>query len=787
MGALDVVSAILGSSKEESNLAFVEEVRRLSKRGLSAIGYLGVIGTLFYVLVHVLFLNYQIGWSYPDQPCVNPCEPAAAVQGAKVLVMWDKLILFVMSLAALGASRATIGFRHGRIIVAMCVLAASGSMIIDQAMGGQSEFFLGYLTLLMFAAVGGIPFQTKQAAVMCASVLGMMLVLPPVVELFGPETLLISGRQATYWIICSVVLVGIARLVYRSRYDDFRYRREIEIADEKVRKHAAQLETSTAELEQAKQQTEEQAAKLQEMEALKSRFFAGISHEFRTPITLILGPSKDVLDKFGSEMEPEIRSALALILRSGHRLHDLVDQLLDLTRLEEGRLPVHASRQDISGFVNGVASIYEPIARARHIQFDVETDLEDPEVWFDGEHMMKVFSNLISNALKFTKDGGHIRIQIRSSTIDDDDAVAVEVRDNGVGIPSDQLDLIFDRFHQIEREEVSGGGSGIGLALVKELVELHGGDVNVTSEEGFGSTFTVRFRRGSDYLIERGFDVLMQPPPHLETVIRYDRTLEPSDEAPIETSDATLPTILVVEDNEDMRRYLRGILTDHYNVIEAENGREGLRLAAKELPSLILTDVMMPEMNGLALCAALKSNPQTSHLPVVILTAKASQEAVIEGLSTGADDYITKPFDAAELLIRTENLIEIRNALLGNSGSTGPEPSEVDEPSADQVFENKVKEIVEEHLGDSNFTVDWLAELVMMSRRQLERRLRATSRLTPAGYIRMMRLRRAAQLLEKKVGTVAEVAYRVGFSDPNYFSRLFRQTFDVPPSEYGQD
>ncbi|HEY5565195.1 MAG TPA: response regulator, partial [Rhodothermia bacterium] len=257
-----------------------------------------------------------------------------------------------------------------------------------------------------------------------------------------------------------------------------------------------------------------------------------------------------------------------------------------------------------------------------------------------------------------------------------------------------------------------------------------------------------------------------------------------SNSDPVSGRDVSLPTILVVEDNDDMRRYLRSILASHYNVLEATNGREGLRKAVTELPALVLTDIMMPEMNGLALCSALKADDHTSHIPVVILTAKASQEALIEGLSSGADDYITKPFDATELVIRTENLIEIRSLLRKKSSVFEPEPSKVDEPSAEEAFGRQVTEIVEKHLGDSNFTVDWLADEVGLSRRQLERRLRKISRLTPAGFIRLMRLRRAAQLLEKKVGTVSEVSYRVGFSDPNYFSRLFHQAFGVPPSEY---
>lgn len=776
MEVMSLVSAVIGSGREEADLDFRKEVRRLSRRGLFVIGLIGLGGTVLYALVHVVALGYRLGTSY---------ESFAA--GERVLVIWDKLVVLVASLVALLMSRTDLGRTRGRLVLALCVLAAAAAMIIDEAAGGKSQYFVGYLTLLMFAAVGGIPFRPGQAALMCFGILAMMFVLPPLLASLGPPARPIDPRQVVYWIVSSVVLVAIAHLVYNSRYEDFRHRRELERAEEREREHAERLERTAAELEMQKKTVEDQADRLKDMESLKSRFFAGISHEFRTPITLVLGPSKDALDRYGAEMDPDLQQAFALIQRSGQRLHDLVDQLLDLSRLESGRLPVHASRQDVAGFVNGVVSVFASIASSKGIELTFENTLEDTEIWFDAEHLYKVIDNLLSNALKFTGEGGRVRVRIGDGTIDGEDAVAISVKDNGVGIPQEQLAVIFDRFHQVERKGSPVAGTGIGLALVRELVELHGGTVTVTSESDFGSEFIVTLRRGSDYLIENGYELLTQQPPHLSTVIQMDRWEVPGSDTRQEEGDESLPKVLIVEDNADMRRYLRSILSSHYNIIEAVDGREGLRRAATEMPALVLTDVMMPQMNGLAMCAALKEDEVTSHIPVVILTAKASQEALIEGLSSGADDYITKPFDATELILRTENLIEIRNLLLNKAPLFEPEPSEIDEPSADAVFTAKVSELVEAHLGDSNFTVDWLADEVGLSRRQLERRLRKVSRLTPAGFIRLMRLRRAAQLLEKKVGSVSEVSYRVGFSDPSYFSRLFHQTFGVPPSEYPEE
>lgn len=772
----DIAMSILGRGQEERDREFLREINEASRRGLGVIGLLGLLGTTFYVLIHVLMLGYDPGWSYPTVPT-----------GRLILVMWDKIIIALAGLIAVLLARTTFGARHARSILAVCVLVAAAGMIVDEAVGGASEYFAGYLTLLMFGAVGAVPFRPSQAAAMCIVVFAMMFGLPPLLEALGPSTSPILGRQIVYWTVSSAVLTGIAHLVYRSRYSDYRNRLAIEQAEARLQEHNRELERSSDQLASEKRRTDEQAERLRQLEALKSRFFAGISHEFRTPITLILGPAKDVLDKHGAEIHPEVRDALGLIQRSGHRIHDLVDQLLDLSRLEAGKLPVHASRHDLSAFVEGVVSVFEAVAETRGIELVLENSVEDSEIWFDAEHLYKVFSNLLSNALKFTGESGRVRLRLTETTIDDDDAIEVSVKDSGVGIAAEDLEAIFDRFYRVERDGGAPAGSGIGLALVKELVELHGGTVSVTSEVGFGSEFIVCLRRGAEYLMAQGYELAAEQPPHLETIFHVDQAAKPDEPDIAAQEDESRPSVLVVEDNDDLRRYLRTILSPQYNVLEARNGREGLRTAAKRIPSLVITDVMMPEMSGIALCAQLKADKATRHIPVVMLTAKASREAVIEGLSSGADDYITKPFDATELIVRTENLIEIRKLLADQTPVFEHEPADVDEPSADEVFAGQVAESVEKHLGDANFTVDWLAEEVGISRRQLERRMRKLSRLTPAGFIRLMRLKRASQLLEKKVGTVSEVAYRVGFSDPNYFSRLFHHTFGVPPSEYPPD
>jgi DNA-binding response OmpR family regulator len=371
--------------------------------------------------------------------------------------------------------------------------------------------------------------------------------------------------------------------------------------------------------------------------------------------------------------------------------------------------------------------------------------------------------------------------------------VELRVRDTGRGIPVEELDKVFDRFYQASNTGDTGDvGTGIGLALTKELVELHGGSIQVESEEGWGSTFTVRLPLDLD---------APESEEEAEAPEAAERTLEPradapdvlgrngsSDERVVSPDDRMAErldaTVLVVEDNDDLRTYIREHLERLCRVEEAADGIEGLEMARALRPDLILTDVMMPRMDGLSLCREVKADPELAHIPVVILTAKVSEEAKIEGLKEGADDYLFKPFSADEIEARIENLILIRRLLAERFGRTPVvEPSLVVETEDAQLLE-QVREVILRHLSDQHLTVEYVADEVAMSARTLLRRLQPITHLTPSGYIRLMRMERAAQLLQGGVRSVANVAHQVGYTDAVHFSRVFRETFGVLPSEY---
>ncbi|MFQ5569295.1 MAG: two-component regulator propeller domain-containing protein [Rhodothermales bacterium] len=568
----------------------------------------------------------------------------------------------------------------------------------------------------------------------------------------------------------------------------------------RLKAHAVTLkrlvEERTRDLRAEKQKTEEQAEKLLELEQVKDRFFANISHEFRTPLTLILGPVQDAMDGMFGPVDDRLRKQLEVMQRSGLRLHGLINQLLDLSKLEVGRMELRAQRHDLVKFIKEIVLSFSSHAERRSVALQYHTLYEHLPVYFDADKLEKVISNLLSNALKFTPKHGKVRVNVLEVMDESGSFVEVRVKDTGQGIPDEELPFIFDRFHQVDTSMTrEHEGSGIGLALAKELVELHGGTIDVESESGFGTTFIVRLRKGTDHLRPEEIVEAGEEPPEEDAFDRAipratlltltaDTEKEPP---PLDEADAPgdAPTILIVEDNADVREYLKLHLGEFYHLVEAADGVEGLARAKKLRPDLVISDVMMPEMDGVALCRALKKDAALNHIPVILLTAKASEESKLEGLETGADDYICKPFSTEELLVRVENLIEVRRLLRQRFGTEVlVQPSGVAVTPADAAFLERVKDVVEAHLEHSNFGVEWLADEVGLSPRQLQRRLRAMTSLSPAGFVRMMRLQRAAHLLEQQAGSVSEIAYAVGFQDPNYFSRLFRQTFGVPPSEY---
>ena len=573
------------------------------------------------------------------------------------------------------------------------------------------------------------------------------------------------------------------------------------------RELAALVAIRTRELEAEKRKTEAQARHLVELDEAKSRFFANISHEFRTPLTLILGSAESAFDGRYGPLAEAFEKPLGRIRHQAHHLLRLVEQLLDLSRIEHGRLTLHPRRQDLVDLARRLTRSFAPLAERRGLRLTFRSEEPRLPVSFDPDHVEKAVSNLLSNALKFTPDGGKVFVSVDRRDLVEAHWAEVAVRDTGPGIRREDLERIFDRFEQIDgaatrRHE----GTGIGLALAKELVELHGGKLLVESEPGYGSSFYVRLPLSGTEEQNARADVDATSP------VRRTRPgpAEPSETEPGEvvadraalagdadgpgtpavTGDGdglARPLVLVVEDNAEVRAYLRELLAPRYRVLEAEDGAEGLAVARAEQPDLVLSDVMMPGTDGLALLDAFRADEQLRETPVLLLTARAAEADRVEGLTRGADGYLVKPFSAGELKARVGRLIQTRRVLQERyRKELRVEPAGVVVASDEEAFLRRVLEAAEAHLSESGFGAEALAEHVGVSRRQLTRKLKAVAGEPPSDILRRLRLERAAQLLEAGAGTVAEVAYAVGFKSASHFSRAFGKHFGCTPSEYGE-
>jgi len=526
-----------------------------------------------------------------------------------------------------------------------------------------------------------------------------------------------------------------------------------------------------------------EAEKLHEVDEMKSRFFANLSHEFRTPLTLIFGPAKDIVEDCDDK---KAKQKAGIIKRNATRLYGLVNQLLDLSKLEAGKMKLEASEQNIMPLLKGFVLSFSSLAERKRITLKFNTIEENLNLYFDKDKVEKIVNNLLSNAFKFTPEGGKIDFTVEK-LIDD---AEIRIADNGIGIAKERMDKIFDRFYQVDGSHTrESEGTGIGLALTKELVELHKGKIEVESEFGKGTTLKILLPLGKEHLkpeelvekeIKEDVDATIE---ETDLVLEDENRKEKTDiDALLETDK---PLLLIVEDNSDVRKYIISHLEDDYRIHDAVDGEDGLQEALKQIPDLIISDIMMPKMDGFELCEKLKTDERTSHIPVILLTAKATNQDKIEGLETGADDYIMKPFDAEVLKARIKNLIEQRKKLREHFKKDGLiELEDKEITSIDKKFLEKIVKIIYEHLSDTSFSVDMFAEEVSMSRRNLDRKLIALTGESPSDIIKRVRLTRASQLLTQRSGNISEIALEVGFSNPAYFSKCFREQFGLTPSDY---
>lgn len=518
---------------------------------------------------------------------------------------------------------------------------------------------------------------------------------------------------------------------------------------------------------------------LRNLDQLKSHFFANISHEFRTPLTLVLGQIESVM---ASSLQTKEKAKLQVANRNARRLLTLINQLLDLSKLEAGSMELNAEPHNIVSFLKSLFYSFESLAETQEIVLKFESEYENVPVNFDPDKMEKIFYNIVYNAIKFTPKGGEIKVSIQTNK----EFVNIKVNDTGLGISSESLPHIFDRFYQADGSSTrEHEGTGIGLALTKELVELHKGKIEVKSKIGEGTEFIITFpisevkdKSIADDLLNKNTDSYLSD--ELEINTPESKSITQSN-----LSSAEQEMILVIEDHSDVRSYICEQLESEYKICEASNGEDGITIAQREIPDLIITDVMMPKLDGYKFCKMLRKDERTSHIPVIMLTAKAGLDDKIKGLETGVDDYIIKPFSARELKVRVRNLIYQRKQLRKRF-STAPviKPSEVTTLSVDKIFLDKVIRFIESHFAEEQFSVEHLAEEMNMSVSQLNRKLNALIDQPPGQLIRSFRLQRAADLLKQNAGSVAEICYKVGFNDQAYFSRAFKKQFGCSPSEF---
>ena len=557
------------------------------------------------------------------------------------------------------------------------------------------------------------------------------------------------------------------------------------LALEHRRTEAALLdaEAARADAEAAASTIEAQRQQLATLDEAKTRFFTNVSHEFRTPLTLTIGPLED-LDG-AADLPDAARQSVGLALRYSRRLLRLTDQLLDVAKIESGSMKLNRRLFDLGPFVEALALGFMPLAERRRVDFSHRPAAAPVVVSADPEAVEQIVVNLLSNAFKFTPEGGAVTLAL----VAEGGSARLVVDDTGPGIPPDALPHLFERFYQVDESGSDvQAGTGIGLALTRDLAELHGGAVHVESTPGLGSRFVVTLPRAD---LASADPAAPRPAPrHAESRLDAD---DPAQSPQPDDGDDDRTTVLVVDDNADVRRYVRAHLEATYRVLEAADGQEGVRLARERLPDCVVSDVMMPRLDGFGLVRALRADPATDFLPIVLLTAKATEKDKLGGLGEGADDYLVKPFSVHELRVRIHNLIRQRQRLRhrfgeGAAGGDGAarEPTAPVEPprEADAAFLRQARAVVEANLSDEGFTIDALADAMAQSRRTLHRRLKAVADTTPQAFIQDARLARAAELLSERAGTVSEVAYGVGFKSVSHFSRAFRARFGVPPSDW---
>jgi len=528
-----------------------------------------------------------------------------------------------------------------------------------------------------------------------------------------------------------------------------------------------------------------------ELSHLKSTFYTNVSHDLKTPLTLIVGPIEKWLHNINNE---DLKNDLKMIQKNSNRMLGLINQLFDLARIDSNEMTLHTQPVNIIPILKDLVVSFSSMAEEKEINLSFTASHNSIILNIDLNKFDNIITNLLHNAFKHTATNGKIAVSVFLKHPEDDAKITnpdvnIIVRDTGEGIPADQIEKIFDRFYQGKDSEYGYlEGTGLGLALVRELTEMHNGKVRVESKINRGSIFTLSFPladiQNADIVIDSkaNSELYSSTPKDFQPVSDKSDKIEIKQKSPHDA-----PHLLIVEDDAETRMFLRKCLENQYNICEARNGIEGLDMAGQIDPDLVISDIMMPEMDGCELCRKIKSDELTSHIPVILLTARATLEDKIEGLEMGADDYIFKPFDSLELMTRIQNLIIQRRKLRKIfHEEIIVQPSKVTVTPVDNIFLVKLMSFVEEHIADPHLETQVLADRMGMCRMNLHRKIKAITGQTPGQFISTMRLKRAAQLIKDHAGNVTEVAYDVGFNSLSYFAHCFKTEFGILPSEFAK-
>ena len=522
----------------------------------------------------------------------------------------------------------------------------------------------------------------------------------------------------------------------------------------------------------------------QQVSDIKLRFFTNISHELRTPLTLIAGPVEYVLQN--KNLPDDAREQLRVVERNTDRMLRLVNQILDFRKIQKNKMKLRIEQIDIVPFVRHIMDNFESLAEEHHIDFVFESEMPSLKLWVDADKLEKIVFNLLSNAFKYTPQGKMITLFIHEN----EHNVAIGVQDQGIGISESKKASLFVRFETLlDKNLFNQQSSGIGLSLVKELVELHQATIRVDSKEGEGSCFTVEFLKGRDHYTENVEFIISD-----SVEVKPEEVGENAPEQEERTGESK--TMLLVEDNLELRFFLRSIFISDFNVIEATNGAEGLDKASKFVPDIIISDIMMPEKDGISMTQDLRANMVTSHIPVVLLTAKTDMDSKLKGMELGVEDYITKPFSATYLKARVENIlaqrVKLQQLYCENLMNIQPVPEEEQQSqpemsSHDRKFMEKLTELMEKNMDNGDLIVDDLVKELAVSRSVFFKKLKTLTGLAPIEFIKEMRVKRAAQLIESGDFNMTQISYMVGINDPRYFSKCFKQRFGMTPTEYKEN